>query len=54
MKKNNPHDYDFLIGKDTHTGEDIWLNPKDFALGGYFLGMRRVNETRSTSDDTRS
>ena len=34
-----------LLGKDNSTNKDVTLYPEEFALGGYFLGVRRVGKS---------
>ena len=43
--KPPPHYYEYLLGTDASTGEEIWIGQKDYALGGYLLGKRRMGKS---------
>src|SRR5438132_598633 len=36
---------DIILGNDIQTGKPVTLKEKDFALGGYFIGVRRVGKS---------
>ncbi len=36
---------DIILGVDAQTGKPVTLKQKDFALGGYLIGVRRVGKS---------